>query len=316
MCRYVVRRSFLALLTLLLVSLAVSSLVRLLPGDVVLMRLGENTSLTPEAREKARHELGLDRPFWQQYGSWIWGVVRGDLGKSLASGRPVSQELSKGISVTLHLAVIALIISLLIAIPIGVLSAVRQDTLADYGGRIFAILGLSFPDFWLAVVIITYMAIWFNWVPVRAFEPIWSNPIKNLTQLIIPAAIIGARLSAVTMRMTRSALLEVLREDYIRTAWAKGLRERTVIIRHALKNAFIPVITIIGQLFAILLGGTVIVEFVFLLPGVGSLILDAVRMRDYTMVQGGVMFFATIMVVMNLLVDLSYAWFDPRIRYG
>lgn len=316
MWQYTVRRCLLSLLVLWLVSTMVFSLVRLLPGDVVLARLSEDANISREALERARHELGLDRPFLVQYGTWMWGVVRGDLGESLATGRAVTEELGKRIPLTGHLAVMSLVVSLIIAIPIGVISAIRQDSVSDYAGRIFAVLGLALPDFWLAVVIITFMGIWFNWFPPRGFEPIWADPVRNLQQLLIPAVIIGARLAAVTMRMTRSALLEVLREDYIRTAWSKGLRERTVVMRHALKNAFIPVITVIGQLFSLLLGGTVIVEVVFLLPGVGSMILDAVNLRDYTMIQGVVLFFAFIMVMMNLLVDLTYAWFDPRIRYG
>jgi peptide/nickel transport system permease protein len=177
-------------------------------------------------------------------------------------------------------------------------------------------LGLSLPDFWLATVVITFLAIWFRWMPPIGFAPIWVDPARNLSQLLIPAVIIGARLAAVSMRMTRSSLLEVLRQDYIRTARAKGLREGAVIVGHAFKNAFIPVVTIIGQQFSVLLGGTVIVEFIFLQPGVGSLMLDAVLLRDYTLIQGAVLFFATVIVVMNLLVDLSYAWLDPRIRYS
>jgi peptide/nickel transport system permease protein len=182
-------------------------------------------------------------------------------------------------------------------------------------GRLFAILGLSLPDFWLATVAITFLAIWFRWIPPIGFAPIWVDPPRSLSQLLIPAAVIGARLAAVSMRMTRSSLLEVLRHDYIRTAWAKGLPERMIIVRHALKNAFIPVVTILGQQFSVLLGGTTIVEFIFLQPGVGSPMLEAVRLRDYTLIQGGVLFFATVIVVINLLVDLSYAWLDPRIRY-
>jgi len=209
----------------------------------------------------------------------------------------------------------SIIVALLIALPIGVLSAVRQDTTSDYVGRLFAILGLSLPDFWLATVAITFLAIWVQWIPPIGFAPLWEDPARCLGQLLIPALIIGARLAAVTMRMTRSSLLEVLRQDYIRTARAKGTRERAVIVRHALKNAFIPVVTVIGQQFSVLLGGTVIVEFIFLQPGVGSLMLDAVQLRDYTLIQGAVLFFATVIVVTNLLVDLSYAWLDPRIRY-
>lgn len=316
MWRYILRRVLLAIVVLLLVSIGVFSIVRLLPGDAVILTLGEFSVLTPEALENARHELGIDRPFINQYGTWIWGVVRGDLGDSLVTRRSVTGELSKRITLTLHLAVMAMIVGLLIAIPIGILSAIRQDTAADYGGRLFAIMGLSLPDFWMAVVAITFLTIVFQWFPPRGFEPIWIDPWKNLQQLFLPALIIGWRFSAVVMRMTRSCLLEVLREDYIRTAQAKGLGERSVIVRHALKNALIPVVTIVGQQFSLLIGGTVIVEFIFLLPGVGSLTLDAVLLRDYTMIQGAVLFFASVMVFMNLLVDLSYAWFDPRIRYA
>lgn len=316
MGNYIARRILQGLLVLFLVSFLVFALVRILPGDAILMQLDQAAAPTPENLEKARQELGLDRPFLEQYHTWMAGVLRGDLGYSLTSRRPVSQELLKRVSLTSHLAVMSLLIALLIALPIGVLSAVRQDTVADYLARLFAILGLSLPDFWLATVVITFLAIWFRWIPPIGFAPIWVDPARNLSQLLIPAAIIGARLAAVSMRMTRSSLLEVLRQDYIRTARAKGLRERAVIVGHAFKNAFIPVVTIIGQQFSVLLGGTVIVEFIFLQPGVGSLMLDAVLLRDYTLIQGAVLFFATVIVVMNLLVDLSYAWLDPRIRYS
>jgi peptide/nickel transport system permease protein len=312
---YVTRRVVQGLLVLWLVSFAVFSLVRILPGDAVLMQLDAAAAPTPEMLARARHELGLDRPFLEQYRTWMSGVVRGDLGRSLITRRPVTQELVKRISLTSHLAVMSMIIALLIALPIGVLAAVRQDTAADYMGRLFAIFGLSLPDFWLATVTITFLAIWVHWIPPIGFAPIWEDPQRNLSQQLIPSLIIGARLAAVSMRMTRSSLLEVLRQDYITTARAKGNRERAVIVRHALKNAFIPVVTIIGQQFSVLLGGTVIVEFIFLQPGVGSLLLDAVPLRDYTVIQGAVLFFAVVIVAMNLLVDLSYGWLDPRIRY-
>jgi len=312
---YIARRILQGLLVLWLVSLAVFSLVRILPGDAVLMQLDQAAAPTPETLERARHELGLDRSFGEQYVTWMAGVVRGDLGRSLVTRRPVTQELLKRVSLTSHLALMSMLVALLIALPIGVLSAVRQDTTGDYVGRVFAVLGLSLPDFWLATVTITFLAIWFQWIPPIGFAPIWEDPARNLSQLLIPALIIGARLAAVSMRMTRSSLLEELRQDYIVTARAKGNRERAVILRHAMKNAFIPVVTIIGQQFSVLLGGTVIVEFIFLQPGVGSLILDAVLLRDYTLIQGAVLFFATVIVTMNLLVDLSYTWLDPRIRY-
>jgi len=312
---YIARRVLHGLLVLWLVSLLIFSLVRILPGDAVIMQLDQAAAPTPETLMRARQELGLERPFLAQYRTWIAGAVHGDLGRSLITRRPVTQELLKRINLTSHLAVMSVIVAMLIALPIGVLSAVKQDTTSDYVGRFFAILGLSLPDFWLATVVITFLAIWVQWIPPIGFAPLWEDPARCLSQLLIPALIIGARLAAVSMRMTRSSLLEVLRQDYIRTARAKGTRERAVIVRHALKNAFIPVVTVIGQQFSVLLGGTVIVEFIFLQPGVGSLMLDAVLLRDYTVIQGAVLFFATVIVVTNLLVDLSYAWLDPRIRY-
>jgi len=312
---YVTRRILHGLLVLWLVSLVIFSLVRVLPGDAVIMQLDQAAAPTPEALTRARQELGLERTFLAQYRTWVTGAVQGDLGRSLVTRRPVTQELLKRINLTSHLAVMSVVVALLIAIPIGVLSAVKQDTMSDYVGRLFAILGLSLPDFWLATVVITFLAIWFQWIPPIGFAPLWVDPVRCLSQLLIPAVIIGARLAAVSMRMTRSSLLEVLGQDYIRTARAKGVRERAVVVRHALKNAFIPVVTVVGQQFSVLLGGTVIVEFIFLQPGVGSLILDAVLLRDYTLIQGAVLFFATVIVVTNLLVDLSYAWLDPRIRY-
>ena len=312
---YVARRVLQGLLVLWLVSLAIFSLVRILPGDAVIMQLDQAAAPSPESLARARQELGLERPFLAQYRTWITGALHGDLGRSLITHRAVTSELGKRINLTSHLAVMSIIVAMLIALPVGVLSAVKQDTTSDYVARFFAVLGLSLPDFWLATVAITFLAIWVQWIPPVGFAPLWEDPVRCLGQLAIPSLIIGARLAAVSMRMTRSSLLEVLRQDYIRTARAKGARERAVIVRHALKNSFIPVVTVIGQQFSVLLGGTVIVEFIFLQPGVGSLLLDAVLLRDYTLIQGAVLFFAAVIVAMNLLVDLSYAWLDPRIRY-
>src|SRR5437867_2778744 len=289
---YIARRVLHGLLVLWLVSLLIFSLVRLLPGDAVIMQLDQAAAPTPETLARARQELGLERPFLAQYRTWITGVLHGDLGRSLITRRPVTNELLKRINLTSHLAVMSIIAAMLIALPVGVLSAVKQDTASDYVARFFAVLGLSLPDFWLATVVITVLAIWVQWIPPVGFAPLWEDPARCLGQLLIPALIIGARLAAVSMRMTRSSLLEVLHQDYIRTARAKGARERAVIVRHALKNAFIPVVTVIGQQFSVLLGGTVIVEFIFLQPGVGSLMLDAVLLRDYTLIQGAVLFFA------------------------
>ncbi len=255
---YIARRFLHGLLVLWLVSLVIFSLVRILPGDAVIMQLDQAAAPTPEILSRARQELGLERPFLAQYRTWITGAVHGDLGRSLITRRPVTNELLKRINLTSHLAVMSIIVALLIALPIGVLSAVKQDTASDYVARFFAVLGLSLPDFWLATVVITFLAIWVQWIPPIGFAPLWEDPARCLGQLLIPALIIGARLAAVSMRMTRSSLLEVLHQDYIRTARAKGARERAVIVRHALKNAFIPVVTVIGQQFSVLLGGTVI----------------------------------------------------------
>jgi peptide/nickel transport system permease protein len=314
MWSYIVRRTLQGVLVLFLVSLMIFALVRSLPGDVIMMQLARVAALSKEDLARARQELGLDRPFWQQYGTWMWGVLHGDLGRSLTSRKPVSEELGKRLTLTLHLAILALCLAVLMAVPVGIMSAVWQDTVADYVGRLYALLGLSLPDFWLATVIVTCMALWWHWMPPMGFEPIWVDPVQCLKQLGIPALIIGARLSAVLMRMTRSALLAVLREDYVRTARAKGLCEHVIILKHALHNAWMPVVTSIGQQFSVLLGGAVIVEVIFLLPGVGSLTLDAAMLRDYTVVQGTVMVFATIIVGLNVLVDVSYAWLDPRLR--
>jgi len=315
MWSYLALRVLQGLLVLWLVSLLTFSLVHILPGDVIVMQLDQAAAPTPEVLARARQELGIDRPLFEQYRTWMGGVLQGDLGRSLTTRRPVMQELLKRVNLTCHLAVLSMAIALLIAVPIGILSAVRQDTATDYVGRFVAVLGLSLPDFWLATVAITFLAIWVGWIPPVGFAPIWVDPERNLSQLLIPAGIIGARLAAVSMRMTRSSLLEVLRQDYIRTARAKGRRERGVVLGHALKNALIPVITVLGQQFSVLLGGTVIVEVIFLQPGVGSLMLDAVQLRDYTVIQGAVLFFAVVIVAVNLLIDMSYAWLDPRIRF-
>ncbi|MBI4589192.1 MAG: ABC transporter permease [Candidatus Rokubacteria bacterium] len=315
MQQYALKRVLLAGVVLMLVSLVTFSLIRLLPGDVILQMLQEHRPLSSDEVERLRKELGLDRPFVTQYAAWVSQLMRGDLGKSLFTGEPVRDMMMRRLPFTLQVAVMAVLMALVIAIPVGVYSAVHQETVGDHGGRILAVLGLSLPDFWTATMVVTFGAIWLHWNPPLETVYIWVDPVKNLEKFLVPAAILQFRLSAVAIRMTRSGMLEVLRQDYIRTARAKGLRQRAVVFRHALKNAFIPVITILGQQFGVLLGGTVIVETVFALPGLGRLTLDAVVQRDYTTIQGTVMFFAAVVVLMNLVVDLTYAWFDPRIRY-
>jgi len=282
---------------------------------VVLQMIGESGLARDRDIALIKQQLGLDRPFHEQYVTWMSGMLRGDMGLSLWTGKPARDELFRRIPVSAELGALALLIALVIAIPIGIVSATRQDTASDYVGRLIAISGLSMPDFWIATLAITFLAIWFQWIPRIGFVGLFDDPLLNLQQLIIPASIMGFRLSAVTMRMVRSTMLEVLRQDYIRTAWSKGLRERAVIYRHALKNALIPVITIVGTQVERLLAGAIIIETIFVLPGVGRLTLESIQQRDYTQLQGNVMFIAVVMVSVNLIVDISYAWFDPRIRY-
>src|SRR5437867_3835115 len=236
-------------------------------------------------------------------------------GDSLFTGEPITTSLKKAIPVTLELAALAMILGIVIAVPIGVLSATRQDTPSDYVGRVVAVSGLSLPDFWLGTLVITFAAIWFHWIPPIGYVSLWDAPWRNLQQFLLPAAVLGYRLAAATMRMTRSTVLEVLREDYGRTAWAKGLEGRIVVYKHALKNALIPVVTIIGGQLGTLLAGTFVIEQIFALPGMGRLTVEAILYRDYPVVQTNVMLVAATLVTLNLLVDLTYAWLDRRIRY-
>ena len=328
MRQYAARRVIIMIPVLILVTLIAAGLLRLAPGDAVIQSAAEaNATLTQEELEAIRAELGLDRPFHCQYFDWIgikipgcdaeWGgIVTGDLGQSLTPGRiEVSDILLKAVPVSVELGAIALVISLLVALPIGVWSAIRQDSLSDYLGRLFSIGGLSIPDFIIGSMVILFGAIWLNWTPPLTYSGFFEDPGQNLKIMMTPALIVGVRLSSITMRMLRSTMLEVLRQDYVRTAWAKGLRERSVIVRHVLKNAFIPVITVVGSQMGFLFGGIVIIETIFNLPGLGRALIQAISGRDLPMVQSGVLIISVFVVVINLLVDLSYGWFDPRIRY-
>ena len=315
MHKYVARRLLLSIPVLLLSSLIVFGLMRVMPGDALTALMGESGNVGAKELAKLRKDLGLDQPYYKQYLIWAWQMVSLNPGYSIFTNEPISVALKKSIPVTLELAALALVLGLCIAIPVGVLSAIRQDKASDYVGRVAAISGLSLPEFWLGTLVITFAAIWFRWMPPLGYASIWDSPWKNLQQFLVPAAILGFRLSAATMRMTRSTLLEVLREDYVRTAWAKGLGERIIIYKHALKNALIPVITLVGGQFGTLLAGTFIVETIFALPGMGRLTVEAILFRDYPIVQTNVMLVAVILVTLNLLVDLTYAWLDPRIRY-
>jgi peptide/nickel transport system permease protein len=315
MYKYVARRLVLAIPVLLLSSVIVFGLMRVMPGDALLVLMGESGNVGPRELAKLRKDLGLDKPYYEQYGMWLWQMVSFNPGDSIFTNEPIAVSLKKSIPVTLELATLAMILGLLIAIPIGVLSATRQDTPPDYAGRVVAVAGLSLPDFWLGTLVITFAALWFNWIPPIGYASFWESPWQNLQQFMLPAAVLGYRLSSATMRMTRSTVLEVLREDYVRTAWAKGLAGRIVVYKHALKNALIPVITIVGGQLGTLLAGTVIVETIFALPGMGRLTVEAILYRDYPVVQTNVMLVAATLVSLNLIVDMTYAWLDPRIRY-
>jgi peptide/nickel transport system permease protein len=315
MYKYVVRRFLLAIPVLVLSSLIVFGLMRVMPGDALTALMAESGNVGERELQKLRKDLGLDRPYYKQYLIWVWQMVSFNPGDSIFTNEPIAAALKKSIPVTLELATLAMVLGLVIAIPVGVLSAVRQDTPSDYAGRLVAVSGLSLPDFWLGTLIITFAAIWFRWIPPLGYVSIWEAPWKNLQQFLLPAAVLGFRLSAATMRMTRSTVLEVLREDYVRTAWAKGLEGRIVVYKHALKNALIPVVTIVGGQLGTLLAGTVIVETIFALPGMGRLTVEAILYRDYPVVQTNVMLVAGTLVTLNLLVDLTYAWLDPRIKY-
>ncbi len=312
---YVMRRLFLAIPVLLLSSLVVFGLMRVMPGDALTVLMAESGNVSPRELQKLRKDLQLDLPYYQQYLHWVWQMVTLNPGRSVFTGDAIAVSLKRAIPVTLELAAMAIVFGVTLAIPLGVLSATRQDKLSDYIGRLVAISGLSFPDFWLGTLIITFAAIWFNWMPPLGYTSAWESPWRNIQQFILPAAVLGLRLSAATMRMTRSTLLEVLREDYVRTALAKGLGQRLIIYKHALKNALIPVVTIVGGQLGTLLAGTVIVETIFALPGMGRLTVEAILFRDYPVLQTNVMLVAATLVTLNLLVDLTYAWLDPRIRY-
>ncbi|MBI4312667.1 MAG: ABC transporter permease [Chloroflexi bacterium] len=317
MQKYVVKRLILAVPTLLLASLAIFSLVRILPGDVIMATLSDQSqTISPERLAQMRHQLGLDEPFIKQYVTWLGGVFQGDLGKSIWAQRPATEELLKALPVTVQLGVMGLVIAWIVGIPVGIISAIRQDKAVDYVGRIISILGVAVPEFWIATIIILVMSLWFNYLPPLGYAVIWDDPVKSLQQFMWPALILGFRLSAVIMRMTRSTMLEVIRQDYIRTARAKGLSEQMVIFRHALKNAMIPVVTIVGAQISIIVGGAVILETIFSLPGVGRLTFQSITLRDYPQIQANILVIAGLIVFMNLAVDLVYGWLDPRIHYA
>jgi peptide/nickel transport system permease protein len=302
--------------TLFGVALITFIILRVVPGDIVALRYAEGAFVPREQIEAERVRLGLTQPLWVQFGSWLWGLVRLDFGRSMWTDQPVAQEIAIRLELSLQLAIMATLIAVVLAIPLGVLAAVRQDTWVDYAVRIFSIGGLAFPSFWLGLVMILSLLIFFRWSPPLSFTPFLSNPGENLLQLIWPALAVGYRYSAVATRMTRSAVLEVMRDDYVRTARAKGLTEPAVVARHALRNAMLPVVTVIGLEFAFLIGGLVVTEQVFNLNGIGKLLVEAVTRRDYTLTQALIMLTASAFVLVNFVVDMLYVWLDPRISYA
>lgn len=314
---YVIRRLLSLLPTLFFASLIVFITVRLIPGDIIDMMLSQNdVAADKKSRDQVVAALGLDKPMWEQYVTWVSNIVfRGDLGSSLWQNSPVTEFLKARMPVTFELGLLALIVGLLIAIPIGVYSAVRQDTAGDYISRSFSILLLAVPSFWIGTMVMVFPSIWWGWSPEVEYVPFFTDPIQNLKQMIIPAIILGAALSAITMRLTRTMMLEVLRQDYIRTAWAKGLSEPLVVMRHALRNALIPVVTLIGLQAPLLIGGAVIIEQIFVIPGMGLLLLDAVNQRDYPIITGVFLVVGVAVMLINLVVDLSYGLLDPKVRY-
>jgi len=311
---YLLKRLLVAIPSLVIASIIVFTLPRLLPGDAVQLMVEEKAY--GKDIDDLRAKLGLDRPIYVQYFSWLANIARGNLGESLWTKRAVSEELARRLPVTLVLGLMSICFAILIAIPIGVLAAVRADTVRDYVARSAAILGLSVPGFWLATLVIILPAMWWGWTPHLSFTEFTQDPVKHIVQFLLPAAILGIASAAAIMRLTRAMLLEVLRQDYVRTAWAKGLDEGWVVFKHSLKNAIIPVVTILGIQLAQIFSGTVIIESIFGLPGMGRFLFDAILQRDYPVIQGINLLVVTVIVLMNLLVDMLYAVLDPRIRYS
>ncbi len=326
---YLIRRLFLIIPTLLLITILVFLLVRFVPGDVIdmmLAQMSEQSGMGAElTADYLREALGLDKPLLEQYGLWMGflpnedgvfhGVIHGYLGDSLWKNKPVLTELFERLPISFELGLLAMVTSWILAMPLGIYSAIRQDTSMDYIGRSFAIVMLSVPGFWLATMVIVYPSIWWNWTPSLEYIPFTQNPGGNLLQFILPAFLMGLQMSGSLMRMVRTMILEVMRQDYIRTAYSKGLSERVVIMRHVLKNALMPVVTIAGMMLPSLIAGAVIIEQIFCLPGVGRLTFESLTQRDYPIISGINLVMATTVLACNLLTDITYAWLDPRVQY-
>ncbi len=315
MRRYIVGRLLLMIPTLIGVAILTFVIMRAVPGDIVGLKYA-GSPVPQSVIDQERHQLGLDKPMWEQFTDWMGEIARFDLGTSLWTGHSVVEEIQIRLPLSIELAIFATLLAIVIAIPLGVVAAVRQDTWMDYAIRLFSIGGLAMPSFWIGLLMVLATITFFGWAPPLVFTAITEDPIANLSQMILPALSVGYRYSAVSMRMTRSTVLEVLREDYVRTARAKGVRESLVVTRHALRNALLPVITVISLEFAFLIGGLVVTEQVFNLNGIGKLLVDAVAHRDYTLVQALVLLLASVFVLINFVVDMVYVVLDPRIRYS
>ena len=315
MQRYVIGRLLLMIPTLVGVAVLTFLIMRAIPGDVVALRY-VGSSVPQDVIDQERRLLGLDKPMWMQFVDWMSAAARLDFGTSLWTNHSVVEEIQIRIGLSIELAIIATILAIAIAVPLGVLAAVRQDTWVDYVIRVFSIAGLAMPSFWIGILMILALIVTIRWAPPVVFTPILQDPLANLAQLVLPAIAVGYRYSAVALRMTRSSVLEVLREDYVRTARAKGVRESLVVVRHALRNSLLPVVTVISLEFAFLIGGLVVTEQVFNLNGLGKLLVDAVTHRDYPLIQALVLLLASIFVIVNFIVDMLYLVLDPRIRYS
>lgn len=315
MGKYILRRLILLFLTVIAMSIVIFLMVRLMPADIVDALVGVDPTITAEAKAALRHSFGLDDPIPVQYVKWVSEALQGNLGQSFRTREPITKSLLAALPITLELAFLAIVMSVIVAIPAGVLSAVKRNSSVDFWARAAALIGLAFPNFWLATMFLLITSLAFHWVPNVIFIPLSTDVGGNLVQMFLPALALSVQLMAVEMRMARASMLEVLRQDYIRTARAKGLREQVVVFKHALRNAFIPVITVIGIQVGNLIGGSVIIEQIFGLPGVGWLLYQGISGRDYPVVQVSALFLATVFVVVNLLVDLTYAYLDPRIKY-
>ena len=318
---YVAKRTLLFIPTLIMVTIVIFTLLRVVPGDPAVMLLaggeggGEENEYTQEQLTALRAKLGTDKPIVAQYGIWVWNMLQLDFGTSFFYDTPVSEDLKQKFPVTLELALIATLLAIIVAVPLGVISAIKQDTVADYFTRIITISGVAIPNFWLAILMIFFLVLIFGWMPPIVYVSLWEDPASNLKQLFFPALALGFSNMAFIARVTRSAMLEVFREDYIRTARSKGLREAVVVFRHALKNALLPVVTIAGYEFGRLMAGTIIIEVIFMVPGMGRLLVTSIFHRDFPMIQAVIVLITVLVLVLNMALDLVYAWLNPRIRY-